>query len=122
MAFISDFCLDAALANAGSATRLVVCSQMPTSFAEANSTYMLGHKDAPKISAVGDGTPNGRAISVSAIADGIADASGGASHFALVDVTNSRLLVAQALASTVTLAAGINWTLTAFTVRMPDAA
>lgn len=122
MGFISDYCLDALLANVKSATRLVVCSQLPTTFAEANSTYMLGHKDAPTISAIADGSPTGRAVTISAISDGTTDASGTATHVALVDVANSRLLAAQSLTANVAVTAGVAFTLTAFSVRVPDAA
>ena len=59
--FINDYYLDLALSGIDSDTEaLVICSAMPTTFAEANSTYKLGSKSAPTVSAPTDASPNGR--------------------------------------------------------------
>ncbi len=105
-------------------TRLVICSQDPTTFTEANSTYRIAYKDAPSISLV-DGTVDGRAALVAAITDGVVDPGGGSTSgeaWALVDMTNSRLLRTGAITGDQVLTFGNTFTLAAFrpyTVRDP---
>ncbi len=123
MAFVSDYVLDAALAKLDTeANRLDVCSQSPTSYAEATSTYTLGNKTSLSVGAPADGTPDGREVTVAAITDGAVTATGTATHWALSDTGNSRLLAAGALSAGQALTSGNTFTLTAFTVRIPDAA
>lgn len=121
-AFINDYVLDNGLTVLGSdVTALVVCSAMPTTYAEANATYKLGAKASPTVSAPADAT-SGRKVTVSAITDGSVSATGAATHFALIDATNSRLLVAQALASQQAVTNGNTFTLGSIEVTFPDAA
>lgn len=120
--FINDYYLDIALAAIDSGVNsLVICSAMPTTYAEANSTYKLGTKASPTISTPQDATPDGRKVTISAITDGSVSASGTATHFALLDTANSRLAVAQALASSQSVTSGNTFTLGAIDVRIPDA-
>lgn len=120
--FINDYYLDLALAAIASGVNsLVICSAMPTTYTEANTTYKLGTKATPTVSAAQDASPDGRKVVVSAITDGTVSASGTATHFALLDTANSRLAVAQALASSQSVTSGNTFTLGAIDVRIPDA-
>lgn len=121
-AFINDYVLDNGLTVLDSdVTALVICSQMPTTYAEANATYKLGAKTPPTVGAPTDAT-SGRKVVVSAITDGSVTATGTATHFALIDGTNSRLLVAQALAASQSVTSGNTFTLGAIEINFPDAA
>lgn len=121
MPSITDDALDAALAVApGAATRLDICSQEPTSRAEATTTYSLGNKTSPTIGAAGDATPNGRKRTVGAVTDGTVTSSGTATHWALTDST--RLLATSTLSASQVVTSGNTFTLTAFDIRMPDVA
>lgn len=102
------------------ANSLHICSEEPSTYTEATSTYTLGNKSTPTVSAPADRAGGGREVTVSAIADGSVTADGTATHYALVDTGNSRLLVAQALDSSVGVTDGNNFTLTEFTVGIPD--
>lgn len=106
------------------ADELHICSAEPTTYAEATSTYTLGNKATPTVGAPADGTPDGRSVTVSAITDGTVTANGTATHWALVDTANSRLLAANSLAApvAVTTGAGETFSLGSFTIRIPDPA
>ena len=52
------------------ANRLDICKTMPTTYAEATSTYTLGNKLNPSIGAPAVASPNGRKVTVAQITDG----------------------------------------------------
>lgn len=111
MARISSYLLDAMLSKLDTeATHIYICSAEPTTFAQATTTYMLGSKSGIAISAPADRTPNGREVTLSAISDGVTTNSGLATHFAITDNTNSRLLYSAALSANQNLTAGNPWT------------
>lgn len=123
MSLLADYILDAALAKLDTeATDLYICSQEPTTFAEANTTYDLGVKSSLSIGAPANGTPNGRAVTVASFTDGSVTATGTATHWAIVDTANSRLLATGALAASQAVTSGNTFSLAAFTIRIPDAA
>ena len=103
------------------ANRLDICSQEPTTYAAATTTYTLGNKTSLSIGAPADGT-TGRKVTVAAITDGTVSGSGTATHYAIVDTVNSRLLAAGALASSQVVTSGNTFTLAAFDIRIPDPA
>ncbi|MFN3549611.1 MAG: hypothetical protein ACK4U0_19160 [Mesorhizobium sp.] len=122
MSFISDRCLDAALqVIIDEADRLCVCSAEPTTYTEATDTLVLGYKNDPVFGAIGDRTGGGRKTTVAAITTGAVVDTGDATHWAMVDTVNSRLLVVGALSSTVALTSGNLLGVAAFDVGMPDA-
>ena len=84
MAFLADYILDLALAELDTATAtLYICSQEPTSYAGASSTYKLGTKTSLSIGAPADRTPSGRKVSVATFSDGVVDSSGTVTHWAI---------------------------------------
>lgn len=122
MAFIADYVLDAALAKLAEANRLDICSQEPTTYAEATTTYTLGNKTSLSVGAPTDRTPTGRKAVVAAITDGTVTGTGTATHYALSDTGNSRLLATGALSASQAVTSGNTFTTGAFDVGIPDAA
>lgn len=79
-------------------TRLVACSQMPTNFAEANTTYKLGEVEVADTDfAIANGDSAGatpRKITVAQKTGEVTD-DGEATHVAWLDVTGERVLFAH---------------------------
>ena len=103
------------------ANALHICNEEPATYAAATTTNTLGNKAlaAGGIGAPGAGSPNGRQVTVASIADGSVTGNGTASHWAIVDTVNSRLLAAGPLASTQVVTNGNPFTLSSFTIRIP---
>ena len=99
-------------------TRLDICSQEPTTYAEATSTYTLGNKTSLNIGAPGAGSPDGRQVTVPSISDGTVTATGTATHWAITNGSNE-LLAAGPLGSSQAVTNGNPFTLTSFTIRIP---
>lgn len=123
MPMVSDNALDAALDyirnNAGA---LHICSQEPTNYTEATSTYSLGSKTSPAITGPTNGDASGRKITVSAITDGSVSSNGTATHFAIVKTTaTTELLATKALSASQGVTNGNTFTLTAIDIEIPDA-
>lgn len=104
------------------ANRLDICSAAPTTYAEATSTYTLGNKTSLSVGSPADRSPSGRKVTVAAITDGTVTANGTATHVAVVDTVNSRLLAVQALSASQAVTSGNTFTLPAFDVGIPDPA
>lgn len=104
------------------ANRLDICSQQPTTYAEATSTYTLGNKTSLSIGAPADRSGGGREVTVAAITDGSVTATGTATHYAIVDTANSRLLAAGSLSSSQAVTSGNTFTLNSFAIGIPDPA
>lgn len=122
MPFLNDYVLDAALAKVQESNALYICSSEPATYAAATTSSALGNKASPTVGAVGDRTPNGRKVTISAITDGTVTATGTASHWALVDTGNSRLIAAGPLSASQVVTSGNTFSLAAFDVGIPDAA
>jgi len=124
MATISDYVLDAALSKLDvEANAIYLCSLEPTTYASATSTNALGNASGanyPGIGAPVNGTPNGRAVSSTAVTNGVITGTGTATHFAIVDTVNSRLLATGDLNASQSVNTGNTFTMTSFTVRIPD--
>lgn len=103
------------------ASKLVICSQLPATFTEANVTYKLATKMSPVIAAPSNKAGGGREIIISPITDGVVDASGEGTHWVILDTVNSRIKVAQELTDSQTLTAGNPFTLTTLSVGLPTA-
>lgn len=123
MPFLHDTALDALLNDTyNNGETLHICSAEPANYTEATSTYTLGNKSSPSIGAPADRGGGGREITIAAITDGNVTADGTASHWAIVkDTATSRLLAAGTLSSSQGVSNGNTFTLTAFTIGVPDA-
>lgn len=123
MAFINDRVFDLGLNVLDTeANRLDICSTEPATFTAATVTNTLGNKTSLSIGTPADGSPNGRAVTVATFSDGAVTATGTASHWAITDTVNSRLLATGALAASQAVTNGNTFSLAAFAIRIPDAA
>ncbi len=122
MPYINDEVFDQGLDYAdANGTRIDICSQEPTSYAEATSTYTLGNKPGLNTGATQNGATDGRRVVVPAISDGAVTATATATHWALTD--GSAILVATgALASSQAVTNGNTFTLGAISITIRDAA
>lgn len=121
MAVVADYVLDKALAVFDTeANRIDICSQAPTTFTEATATYTLGNKTSIAIGAPADASPDGREVTTTAITDGSVTGTGTATHYAITDTVNSRLLAYGALGASQAVTNGNIFTLPSFKIRMPD--
>jgi hypothetical protein len=107
--FAVDAVLDGSLDIIATATKLVVCSAQPTTYAEATSTYAL----ADIVIDSGDftkanGDTSGRKITIGAQSSVLIDASGTATHIALVITGSSTLLYGTTCTSQALTANGSN--------------
>lgn len=104
------------------ANKITVTSQEASTYAEANATYALGNSTSLSINAPADRTGGGRKVTVAAISDGSITATGTATHYAIVDTTNSRLLATAALTASQSVTNGNTFTLATFDIGIPDPA
>lgn len=122
MAFLTDEALDQGLDYIDTnGTRIDICSQEPTTYTEATSTYSLGNKTGLNTGATEDGDSSGRKVVVPAITDGSVTATGTATHWALTDGT-SILLASNTLSSSQAVTSGNTFTLGAIDITIPDPA
>lgn len=126
MASLANTVLDdglSQLSSAGGLTEnLYITSAEATTYAEAFTTYKLGTKATPTISAPADRSGGGREVVASAITDGTVDTTGTATHYALTDNSASLLLATGALSASQAVTATNTFTLTSFAIGIPDPA
>lgn len=121
MAYINDEVFDQGLDYADTnGTRIDICSQEPTTYAEATSTYTLGNKTGLNTGATEAGAVDGRKVTVPAITDGSVTSTGTTTHWALTD--GSSILVATgALSASQAVTSGNTFTLDAISLTIRDA-
>jgi len=123
MATLGDRVFDNGLSVLDSeANKILVTSQEATTFTEANSTYALGNSTSLSIGTSGDRVGGGRKVTVAAISDGSITGTGTATHYAIVDTANSRLLATAALTASQSVTSGNTFTLATFDIGIPDPA
>ncbi len=122
MAFLNHDVLDDGLRVLTTyVNRVDICSQLPSNYGEATSDYSLGRYVGHSVGDPEPGDPNGRQVESAAVEDGSVTDTGEATHYALVDTTNTRLLAAGSLTNPQVVTDGNDFTLTPFTIRIPDA-
>ena len=102
------------------ANRIDITSQEATTYAEATSTYTLGNSTSLSIAAPSDRTGGGREVVAAAISDGSVSGTGTATHYAIVDTSNSRLLATGSLSASQSVTSGNTFSLASFTIGIPD--
>lgn len=123
--FIHDDVLDVLLTYiADNTKRLTVCNAQPTTYAEGNATFALADITTTEGLGGGDfslanGDASGRKLTIAQQADIPIDTSGTATHIALLDVDNSKLLAVTTCTSQV-LTAGGTVTTPAFDIEVSD--
>ena len=104
------------------ANKIVITSQEATTFTEANVTYALGNSTSLSIAAPSDRAGGGREVVVAAISDGSVTGTGTATHYAIVDTVNSRLLATSTLTESQAVTSGNTFTLSSVAIGIPDPA
>jgi hypothetical protein len=104
------------------ANKLLITSQEAASFTEANATYALGDTTSLSIAAPSNRTGGGREVVAAAISDGSVTGNGTATHYAIVDTVNSRLLATGSLTASQVVSSGNTFSLGSFTIGIPDPA
>lgn len=119
MPFINDRVFDLGLNVLDTeANRLDICSSEPATYTAATSTNTLGNKTALSIGAPAAGSPSGRKVTVAAITDGTVTGTATATHWAITDTVNSRLLATGALSASQAVTSGNTFTLAAFDITL----
>lgn len=104
------------------ANRIDITSAEATTYAEATSTYTLGNSTSLSIGTPQDRSGGGREVVVAAITDGSVTGTGTATHYAIVDTSNSRLLATGSLSASQAVTSGNSFTLSSVTIGIPDPA
>lgn len=121
MATLADYILDAALTKLDTeADRIDITSQEATTYAEATSTHTLGNSTSLSFGAPQNGDTSGRKVTAAAITDGSVTGTGTATHFAIVDVSATRLLATGSLTTSQSVTSGNTFTIATFDVEIPD--
>lgn len=107
------------------ATRLFVCSSQPATYAEASSDFMLAEQivtpgDGNGDFDLADGDSSGRKATVAAQAITAAAAGGTATHVALADQANSKLLYVTETGSSYAVTSGQPVNVDEFDITVPD--
>lgn len=99
--YVHDDVLDAALnVIKTNADKQVICSQQPTTYAEAATTYMLAEVAMTGTDyTIADGDTTGRKITVGTKTGASVTNSGTGTHVALIDTVGSRLLFVTTMTS-----------------------
>ena len=106
---IPDAILDKTLDEIATATRQILCSAQPTTYAEANATYALADvtlSGADFTKANGD--TSGRKVTIGAKASVLIDTSGTGTHIALVRTADSTLIYVTTCTSQAVTSNGSN--------------
>jgi len=118
---VHDDVLDAALDYiANNCDELVICSAEPTTYAEAHTTYALGSKSTPTFTGPTNGDSSGRKLTVDAVSQEDVDSSDTATHVALTDTGNSKLLYVTELSASQAVVSGNKWNLAAWDIEIAD--
>ncbi len=104
------------------ANKIVITSQAATTYTEANATYALGDSTSLSISAPQDRSGGGREVVVTAITDGSVTGTGTATHYAIIDTVNTRLLAVSTLTASQAVTDGNTFTLSSVSIGIPDPA
>ena len=121
MATVADRVLDNGLTVLDTeASRVDTTSQEATTYAEATSTYTRGNTTSISNSAPADRTGGGRKVTLSAVTGASVTGTGTATHYAITDVSNTRLLVTGTLTASQSVTSGNTFSLEALDVGIPD--
>mgnify|MGYP003635972172 FL=1 len=102
------------------ANKIVITSQEATTYTEANATYALGDSTSLSVGAPADRAGGGREVTVAAITDGSVTGTGTATHYAIVDTANTRLLATSTLTASQAVTSGNTFTLSSVAIGIPD--
>jgi hypothetical protein len=101
------------------ANAIHITSAEATSFANV-AAVTLGNSTSLSIGAPADRAGGGREVVVAAITDGSVTGTGTATHYAIVDTVNSRLLATSTLTASQSVTSGNTFTLSSVAIGIPD--
>ena len=118
---VMDFGLDYIATDVGDVNlRIDICSQAPTTYAEATATYTLGNDATVTTTGPADGTTSGRKLTVDATS-GTVSGTNTATHWALTKTNATTALIAAGpLSASQGVTTGNPFTLTAIEIEIPD--
>ena len=123
MAFLDNRVFDNGLTVLDTeANEIHITSSEATSYTDATNTSSLGSSTSLSIGAPQDRSGGGREVVVSAILDGSVTGTGTATHYAIVDTANSRLLATGSLTASQSVTSGNTFTLSSVAIGIPDPA
>lgn len=99
--------------------RLDICSQEPTSYVEATSTYTLGTSTIT-INSPTDRTAGGREVEVNAVINQPVTSTGTATHYAIIDDSSNTLLATNTLTESQAVTSGNNFSVSPFKIGIPS--
>jgi hypothetical protein len=103
------------------ANKILITSAEATTYTQANATYALGNSTTLSIGAPAARSGGGRQVTIAAITDGSVTATGTATHYAIVDTANSRLLATGSLSASQAVTSGNTFTLSSAVIGIPGA-
>lgn len=122
MASIADRVFDNGLTVLDTeANKILITSAEATTYTQANATFALGNSTTLSIGAPAARSGGGRQVTIAAITDGAVTATGTATHYAIVDTVNSRLLATGSLSASQAVTSGNTFTLSAAVIGIPGA-
>ena len=122
MASIADRVFDNGLTVLDTeANKILITSAEATTYTQANATYALGNSTTLSIGAPAARSGGGRQVTIAAITDGSVTATGTATHYAIVDTANSRLLATGSLSASQAVTSGNTFTLSSAVIGIPGA-
>jgi hypothetical protein len=122
MASIADRVFDNGLTVLDTeANKILITSAEATTYTQANATYALGNSTTLSIGAPAARSGGGRQVTIAAITDGSVTATGTATHYAIVDTVNSRLLATGSLSASQAVTSGNTFTLSSAVIGIPGA-
>jgi hypothetical protein len=101
------------------ANAIHITSAEATSFANV-AAVTLGNSTSLSIGAPADRAGGGREVVVAAITDGSVTGTGTATHYAIIDTVNSRLLATSTLTASQSVTSGNTFTLSSVAIGIPD--
>jgi hypothetical protein len=104
------------------ANKITITSQEASTYAEGNATFALGSSTSLSIAAPSDRSAGGREVVVAEVTGGSVAVDGTATHYAILDTVNSRLLATGNLTESQVVSSGNTFTLGSFTIGIPDPA
>lgn len=122
MVYLSDNVLDNGLGYLTThGSRVDLCTQEPTTYTEATSTYSCGEKTGITVGSPQNGDASGRKVTIPAITDGEVTVTDTATHWALTKTTaTTELLAAQTLTASQGVTDGNAFSLGAIDIEIPD--
>lgn len=120
MAFLANAVFDSGLSYITSnGSRIDITSTEATTYAEATSTLTLGNSASLSVGSPADRSGGGREVTAASITDGSVTGTGTAAFYAITDGA-SVLIATGALTASQAVTSGNSFTLSSFTVGIPD--